>query len=134
MNLSNHMSNLASKTNHLYGDNYLFSEMYVEYPGEREGLKQIIGKLFDVKLGDFGDVDTDVLDINVKRNELFNSPKYGSPIPPDEAPNRYMYYKYRLDIVPISEKISKDSFVSELQKLQTHINELGFKVVADPRI
>lgn len=106
-------------------------EIYVDFSGSREEMQQITAKAIDGKLEKFFAVVSEYLDVTVKNNELFNSPKYGSSLPPEDAPNRYLYFKYRLNVATISEDVSEDIFEREIQKLIQAISVLGIPVKAD---
>lgn len=106
-------------------------EIYVDFSGDREDLQRIVSEAVDGKLESFFTVVSNVLDISVKENELFNSPKYGGAIPPAEAPNHYLYFKFRLNVSPASDNVSDSIFSQSIEDLVKKISIFGINVKAD---
>lgn len=107
--------------------NSLHCEIYIDFNGRKEDLQKLIVKLVDGSPRKFGLVNSKICSINIDDNELFNSPKYGVSIPPDDDPKRYLYFKFRVDIIPIDMNVTKKMFEKETKKILVGINKLRIK-------
>ncbi len=91
--------------------NNLNCELFVNYSGDRETLKINVASLIVGVAGKFGVVESALLSINIKENELYNSEKYGGKIPDSNDQTIKYYYKYRINIEPIDESIDKYIYI-----------------------
>lgn len=112
----------------------LFCELFVDYPEDREKLQLLISKIISGTSQKFGSIVSDMFDINIKHNELHNSPAYGSKIPEENENTRHYYYKYRIDIEPVCDSVKSNHYFDGLKKIINELSSHGIKVFLSPDI
>lgn len=110
--------------------NPLYCELLVEIDMDDSQLGQLVTGIINGKFEDVDSIVSSVLDISIDDNEFFNSPKYGEPYPPDDSPDRFFYYHYRIEIEPVSDDIPREIYIKEVANLLQGLWEHDCKAVA----
>lgn len=111
-----------------------FCELYVDYSENREKLQSRVAEIINGIPEKYGEVTSEVLIIDIKYNELFNSPKYGGEIPSEQDDSRPFYYKYRIEIEPADDDVDSDEYRQGLRKIVNGLRDDGVKVFLGPNI
>ena len=97
----------------------LYCAMYIDISCEREDLVDMIIGVIGGNKGRFGEITTDICDINVNYNDEFNS---------KDKDGSFIFYRYFLDVDPMPEA-SEAEYISCISQIVEHFVSKGISIV-----